>query len=93
VLLVLTGIVGMAMRDRNDPLADAKVLRAHYDLLVTRLAKLDDLHAANLIPSDAYRASREELVGRLAALAMQLRANAGIHAHSPANTTPKTKVQ
>ena len=93
VLLVLAGIVGMALRDRNDPLADAKVLRAHYDLLVTRLAKLDDLHAANLIPSDAYRASREELVGRLAALAMQLRANAGVHAHSPANTTPKTKVQ
>jgi hypothetical protein len=93
VLLVLAAIVGMAMRDRHDPLADAKVLRAHYDLLVTRLAKLDDLRAANLIPDDAYRASREELVGRLAALAMQLRAQGGVHAHTPSTTTPKTKVQ
>jgi hypothetical protein len=94
VLLVLTGIVGMALRDRHDPLSDAKVLRAHYDLLVARLAKLDDLHAANTIPSDAYRATREELVGRLAALAMQLRAHGGVHARNQdAPAVPKTKVQ
>jgi hypothetical protein len=94
VLLVLAGIVGMALRDRHDPLSDAKVLRAHYDLLVSRLAKLDDLHAANTIPSDAYRASREEMVGRLAALAMQLRAHGGVHAHDPSpHAAPKTKAQ
>ena len=94
VLLVLAGIVGMSLRDRHDPLADAKVLRAHYDLLVSRLAKLDDLHAANAIPDDAYRASREEMVGRLAALAMQLRAHAGVHVPaSDPETVTKTKVQ
>ena len=79
VLLVMAGIVTMALRDRHDPLSDPQVLREHYDLLVSRLAKLDDLHAANTIPSDAYRASREELVGRLAALAMQLRSRGGVH--------------
>ncbi|HEX6789750.1 MAG TPA: hypothetical protein VF247_00440 [Candidatus Krumholzibacteria bacterium] len=94
VLLVLTGIVAMAMRDHHDPLSDAKVLRAHYDLLLARLAKLDDLHAANTIPSDAYRASREELMGRLAALAMQLRAHGGVRAHDDtAHAAPKTRVQ
>ena len=94
VLLVLAGIVGMSLRDRHDPLSDAKVLRAHYDLLVARLAKLDDLHAANTIPADAYRASREELVGRLAALAMQLRTHAGVHAPAPGTeTVTQTKVQ
>jgi hypothetical protein len=94
VLLVLTAIVGMAMRDGHDPLSDAKVLRAHYDLLVSRLAKLDDLHAASTIPSDAYRASREELVGRLAALAMQLRSHGGVHPSGHgAHAAAKSKAQ
>jgi hypothetical protein len=94
VLLVLAGIVTMALRDGHDPLSDAKVLRAHYDLLVTRLAKLDDLYAAKTIPEDAYRATREELVGRLAALAMQLRAHGGVHARNHDHQAePKKKAQ
>jgi hypothetical protein len=95
VLLVLTGVVGMSLRDRHDPLSDPQVLRQHYNLLLSRLAKLDDLHAANTIPDDAYRASREDLMGRLAALAMLLRAYGGIHAPDrTVDPTPKkTKVQ
>jgi hypothetical protein len=80
VLLVLAGVAGMSLRDKHDPLSDAQVLRKHYDLLLSRLARLDDLHAANTIPNDAYRASREDLMGRLGALAMQLRAHGGVHA-------------
>jgi hypothetical protein len=80
VLLVLAGVLGMSLRDRHDPLSDPQVLRQHYNLLLSRLAKLDDLHAANTIPDDAYRASRDELMGRLAALAMHLRSHGGIHA-------------
>jgi hypothetical protein len=86
VLLVLATIVSMALRDHKDPLSDPQVLRGHYDLLLSRLARLDDLHAAEAIPSDVYRASREELVGRLGALAMQLRAHGGIH--TPDKPTP-----
>lgn len=94
VLLVLAGVVGMSLRDRHDPLSDPQVLRRHYDLLLGRLVRLDDLHAANTIPDDAYRASREELVGRLAALAMQLRAHGGIHApERPAPVAGSSKVQ
>src|SRR5262249_36022274 len=50
VLLVLAGIAGMSLRDRHDPLSDPQVLRAHYDLLLQRLVRLDDLHAAHTIP-------------------------------------------
>ncbi len=80
VLLVLACVAAMSLRDRNDPLSDPQVLRAHYDLLLARLARLDDLHAAQAIPDDAYRASREELMNRLGALAMHLRAQGAIHA-------------
>ena len=94
VLLVLACVAVMSLRDRNDPLSDPQVLRGHYDLLLARLARLDDLHAAQTIPDDAYRASREELMTRLGALAMHLRAQGGVHApdRSP-KPTATTKVQ
>jgi hypothetical protein len=85
VLLVLAGVIGMSLRDRHDPLSDPQVLRAHYDLLLSRLARLDDLHAAHAIPDDVYRASREEMMGRLGALAMQMRAQGGVHAPEAAS--------
>ena len=94
VLLVMAGIIAMSLRDRHDPLSDPKVLRAHYSLLLSRLARLDDLHAAQTVPDDAYRASREELMGRLAVLALQLRSHGGVHAPDAATiSTPKSRVQ
>ena len=94
VLLVLACVAAMSLRDRNDPLSDPQVLRAHYDLLLARLARLDDLHAAQTIPDDAYRASREELMNRLGALAMHLRAQGAMHApdRGPKDTA-SSKVQ
>ncbi|HET6348165.1 MAG TPA: hypothetical protein VFH88_03685 [Candidatus Krumholzibacteria bacterium] len=93
VLLVLAGVAGMSLRDHHDPLSDAKVLRAHYDLLLARLARLDDLHAANTIPDDAHRASREDLIRRLAALAMQMRTHGGMRTPDSSPRTPKTRAQ
>jgi hypothetical protein len=80
VMFVLMGLVFISMRDQNDPLSDAKVLRTHYDVLVARLARLDDLRAADAISDDAHRAAREDLVARLSALATRLRSHGGIHA-------------
>ncbi len=71
-LLVLLTAVGMTQRSA-DPLSDPKVLRAHYDLLVKRLARLDDLRAAEAVSADAHRAARDELAARLGALALKLR--------------------
>ena len=94
VLLVLAGVVGMSLRDRHDPLSDPQVLRAHYDLLLARLARLDDLHAAQTIPDDVYRSSREDMMGRLAALALLLRSHGGVHAPDrPTQPVVTTKVQ
>lgn len=76
LLLALLGLVGVTQRNSN-PLTDSKVLRSHYDLLVKRLARLDDLRAAEAITSDAHRAAREELATRLGALAMRMRATEG----------------
>jgi len=95
VLLVLAGVIGMALRDHHDPLNDPKVLRAHYATLVSRLARLDDLRAAEAIPGDAYRATREDLMGRLSALALHLRTHGGLH-HPPQGEqepTHKTKAR
>ncbi len=92
LLLVLLAIVGVSKRNAN-PLDDARVLRSHYDLLVQRLARLDDLRAAGAISADAHRAARDEMAARLGALAMKLRATEestpGASASSPA-ATPRT---
>ncbi len=72
LLLALLGVVGVTQKNAN-PLADPRVLRAHYDLLVRRLARLDDLHTAGAVSADAYRASRDEMSARLGALAMKMR--------------------
>ncbi len=75
LLLVLLALVGISQRAPN-PLADPAVLQAHYDLLIKRLARLDDLRAADAIAPDAHRAARDELTARLGALAIRLRAQA-----------------
>ncbi|HEU4930239.1 MAG TPA: hypothetical protein VFU38_10465 [Candidatus Krumholzibacteria bacterium] len=73
LLLVLLALVGVSQRTPN-PLADTAVLKTHYDLLVKRLARLDDLRAADAISDDAHRAARDEMTARLGALAVRLRA-------------------
>lgn len=72
LLLVLLVVVGVTQRSAN-PLSDAHVLRSHYDLLVKRLARLDDLRAADAVSDDAHRATREEMTARLGALALKMR--------------------
>ncbi len=75
--LVLGTLAFVTMRGASDPLTDAKVLRRHYDLLVTRLARLDDLHATGTISGDAYKAARENLMTNLGVIALQLRTHGG----------------
>ncbi len=74
MLIVLFGLGIVAMRDTHDPLSDPKILRNHYDLLIARLARLDDLRAADTISADAHRAAREDIMSRLSALALRMRA-------------------
>jgi hypothetical protein len=75
--LVLGTLAFVVLRGTGDPLNDAKVLRAHYDLLITRLARLDDLRATGAISSDAHSAARESLMTKLGVIAMQMRTHGG----------------
>jgi hypothetical protein len=72
LLLVLVALIGATQRAPS-PLSDARIVRDHYELLVKRLARLDDLRAAGAISEDAHGAAREEITTRLGALAMKLR--------------------
>jgi hypothetical protein len=83
LLFTFMGMVAIALRDRADPLLDPGILRRHYDIMIARLARLDDLRAAEAIPDDAYRAAREELLARTAVLAMRLRAAGTDYQPSP----------
>ena len=96
LVFTFAGMVAVVLRDRGDPLSDPKVLRRHYDSLVARIARLDDLHAAEAIPGEAYRAAREELVTKTAALAIRIRAQDGSTyqpAPLPGQSTPAAAPQ
>jgi hypothetical protein len=71
--LVLATLAFVALRGASDPLKDHKVLSDHYNLLVTRLARLDDLRATGTISNDAHQAARANLMSRLGVIAMRLR--------------------
>ena len=87
LLLMLLAVVAMTQR-QADPLSDKSVLRAHYEVLVKRLARLDDLRAADAISADAHRATREDLTTRLGALALKLRSTDEVAATSPPAAVP-----
>ncbi len=73
VLFVLASFAAVALRGSVSPLSRPGTLRDWYGLLVRRLAKLDDLHAAEAVPADVYRPRREELKTQLASLMIRLR--------------------
>jgi len=72
VLLALLAFVGIAAHGAVNPLNQSKQVRAYYDLLLKRLAKLDDLNSAGMIAPDVYAAKRTELKTQLAALRYRL---------------------
>jgi hypothetical protein len=84
--LVLATLAFVALRGAGNPLDEPKVLRNYYDLLATRLARLDDLHATGSISNDAHKAARESLMTRLGVIALQMRAH-GVKAAEPKHKT------
>jgi hypothetical protein len=73
VLLALLAFMGIAVQGGGDPLDQPAKLRAYYEVLLKRLARLDDLRHAEAIPTDVYRHRREEIKSQLAALMQRLR--------------------
>ncbi|MCH7549702.1 MAG: hypothetical protein IH969_09255 [Candidatus Krumholzibacteriota bacterium] len=73
VLLALGAFVGISIRGGESPLCQPSRIRAYYEVLLRRLARLDDLRHTEVISDEVHRAQREELKGRLASLMYQLR--------------------
>lgn len=72
ILLALLALTGVSIHGVANPLEEDERLRAHYDKLVQRLARLDDLYAAQTIPVDVYPVKRAELKQQLASLRYRL---------------------
>jgi hypothetical protein len=72
LLLALLAFVGVSQQGAHNPLDDPKQLRRWYELVLKRLAKLDDLHEAQTIPGEVYHIKRAELKNQLASLMLRL---------------------
>jgi len=72
LLLAMLAFVGVSQPGSHSPLDDPKQMRRWYDTLLKRLAKLDDLHEAETIPSEVYHLKRAELKNQLASLMLRL---------------------
>lgn len=72
LLIALLVIVVMALRETQAPLEQNAQLKRHKDVLVTRLAKLDDLYETKAVPPAVYHAKRSELKNQLASLIYRL---------------------
>jgi hypothetical protein len=76
LLLALVAFTAIAMREPRVAGAEALRLSQHRNVLIHRLAKLDDLSEMGVIPSAAYHAKRVELKNHVASLTFRLGINA-----------------
>lgn len=72
MLLALLALAGVSVHGVESPLEQRDGVQAHYETLARRLARLDDLHAAETIPADVYPVKRAELKQQLASLRYRL---------------------
>lgn len=77
LLLALTAFMGITLHGTRDPLSDPENLRRYYETLLRRMARLDDMLAAQAIPADVHRAKREQLKTQLGSLMRRMRAGEG----------------
>jgi|GEM_PF-1775725 len=75
VLLAMMAFMGMSLRGNPNPLDNPKNLKAYYHGLLQRLARLDDLHAAQAVDREAYTVRREQTKRQLAAIVYRLRSS------------------
>lgn len=92
VLLVLTVLIGISA-STPDPLRQPKRVRAYYEVLVRKLARLDDMARTEVITDEVYRAKREELKGQLTSLAQRFRDTSADVPREPDISPASTKEQ
>ena len=72
LLLALVAFTGIAVREPRIDGAEALRLQEYRDVLIGRLAKLDDVHETGAIPAVAYHAKRAEIKNQVASLMFRL---------------------
>jgi len=77
LLLTLVAFVGISVKEPHSTGVEAHRLKEHRDILVDRLAKLDDLHETGAIPVAAYQAKRSEIKNQIASLMYRLNLSGG----------------
>jgi hypothetical protein len=68
ILLLMLAVLGMSARGAISPLNQPDQLAAYYQVLLKRLARLDDLNEAGAVAHDVYKVKRAELKNQLASL-------------------------
>ena len=72
LLLTLIALVVMTMREHRVIASAPEGLEAHRDVLLRRLAKLDDLFSTGVVSRDAYEARRLEIKNQAASLTYRM---------------------
>lgn len=72
LLLTLITLVVMTMREHRVTASAPEGLEAHRDVLLRRLAKLDDLFSTGVVSRDAYEAKRLEIKNQAASLTYRM---------------------
>ena len=83
LLLALFAFTGIAVREPRIDGAEALRLQEYREVLIRRLAKLDDVYETGAIPGAAYRAKRAEIKNQVASLMFRL--GGGAPAEAAAN--------
>ena len=91
LLLALVAFTGIAVREPRIDGAEALRLRDHREVLIRRLAKLDDVYETGAIPGAAYHAKRAEIKNQVASLMFRLDAAAPVGA--PAGEGERSRAQ
>jgi hypothetical protein len=77
VLLALLAFLGIATHGETNPLGQEDQVRTYYNVLLKRMAKLDDLRETGMVAADVYSAKRAELKTQIAALMYHLHTGKG----------------
>jgi len=77
VLLALLAFLGIATHGETNPLDQEDQVRSYYNVLLKRMAKLDDLRETGMVAPDVYSAKRAELKTQIAALKYHLHTGKG----------------
>jgi hypothetical protein len=77
LLLTLVAFIGIALKEPHATDVEAPRLKEYRDVLVRRLAKLDDLYETGAVPAAVYHSKRADVKNQIASLMYRLNMGGG----------------